>query len=678
MSAVGRRREGLLQAGFVLLVCLSVVVGSAMGARAATSTAANAVAWLALAAGLAAAGLVVRRLYCKVDQRAKNAEAVARLGQEALRATEPDHLLQAALQAAVGSLKSDYGTAIRLLPSGEMRVAAELGPQAFAAGTVLRLAPDGSYARSVLASGKPFASVDLRSDPRVSPPWPLLDRGVISGVAAPVLGADGPLGLLALHTRRRRKFDADEVATLQAFANVVAVAWQQALHSERLGYLALHDQLTGLPNRALLLDRLEQALARRHARERPGAGGIAVALLDLDGFKAVNDTYGHATGDQLLQAVAERFTAAVRPDDTIARFGGDEFALLCENLPDELTAPAVARRLLEACSKPLVVAGHHFTVTASVGLAVSIGRSPHELNADTLLRDADTALYRAKAQGRDGLQLFDESLQVQAKARQQLEAELSLAIQQDELVMHYQPIRAVDDERVLGVEAFVRWQHPRRGLLPPSAFVPLAEQTGQIVALGRWVLRAACAQAGQWQRASAGLAGGQLRIAVNVSPVQLDDPELPELVAQCIASNGLAAGTLALELTETALLVGGEAGQSALNRLTDAGAELSLDDFGTGYSSLTHLARFPIQSLKIDHSFVAGLDRDAKDAAIVSAVIALGAELDVRVIAEGVETPDQLRILQAMGCREVQGFLLDLPDAVPTWVSRAVAGARSA
>jgi diguanylate cyclase (GGDEF)-like protein len=578
----------------------------------------------------------------------------------------------------VESLKSDYGTAIRLLPSGEMRVAAELGPQAFAAGTVLRLAPDGSYARSVLASGKPFASVDLRSDPRVSPPWPLLDRGVISGVAAPVLGA----------TAR----SACSLCTPAAGASSTLTRWPRCRHSPTW-WLWRGSRLCtasgsatwrcttsspGLPNRALLLDRLEQALARRHARERPGAGGIAVALLDLDGFKAVNDTYGHATGDQLLQAVAERFTAAVRPDDTIARFGGDEFALLCENLPDELTAPAVARRLLEACSKPLVVAGHHFTVTASVGLAVSIGRSPHELNADTLLRDADTALYRAKAQGRDGLQLFDESLQVQAKARQQLEAELSLAIQQDELVMHYQPIRAVDDERVLGVEAFVRWQHPRRGLLPPSAFVPLAEQTGQIVPLGRWVLRAACAQAGQWQRAPAGLAGGQLRIAVNVSPVQLDDPELPELVAQCIASNGLAAGTLALELTETALLVGGEAGQSALNRLTDAGAELSLDDFGTGYSSLTHLARFPIQSLKIDHSFVAGLDRDAKDAAIVSAVIALGAELDVRVIAEGVETPDQLRILQAMGCREVQGFLLDLPDAVPTWVSRAVAGAPSA
>ncbi len=616
------------------------------------------------------AGVVMRRLSRASHQRAIIAETVAGLGQKALSVTEPDELLQAALRVAVNVLNTDYGTALRRLPDGRLRVAAELGPDALPAGTIIPLAQSRSYALWVVESGMPLVSSDLRRDPRVTPPTPLLERGIVSGLAVPLIGSQRTLGVLAVHARRRRRFAAHEIAMVQALANVVATAWEQAAHREHLTYQALHDPLTGLPNRTLLLDRLQRALGRRGHPDRSDSSGVAVALLDLDRFKSVNDSLGHAAGDAVLKAVGQRLAAAVRPEDTLARIGGDEFALLCEDVSDEQTAPVLARLLLRACTEPLAVNGASLRVTASAGVALTWGRPRQANTTEALLREADTALYRAKHRGGGRVELFDERMQIKAHARLQLEAELRRAIDQHELTVYYQPVRSAVKQQVLGVEALVRWQHPARGLLLPDEFLPVAEQTGLIVPLGRWVLRAACEQAAIWQR-QVPEPGKTLRIAVNVSPRQLDDPDLPRHVADAIEATHLTAGTLALELTETALLDAGDSSQAALTRLRAAGAHLILDDFGTGYSSLTHLARFPIEALKIDRSFIAGLDHDPRDTAIVSAVIALAAELSVNVIAEGVETSQQLTVLQHMNCQAVQGFLLDHPQPHPRWTRPA-------
>jgi len=625
--------------------------------------------WLLVAVTVALLGLVMYRISRSLHRRAVIAEGVARLGQRALTVSEPDELLSAALTVAVQVLHTEFGTALRRLPDGRLMVAAELGPESLPTGTIIPLAPSGSYALHVIDSGVPMASSDLRRDSRITPPTPLIDRGVVSGIAVPLLGTDGAVGVLAVHARRGRRYTVHEVAMLQAMATVVATAWEQVALRERLSHQALHDPLTGLPNRALLLDRLAQALSRRpsvrNSRER-----VAVSLIDLDDFKAVNDSLGHAAGDFVLKAVGQRLASAVRPSDTLARFGGDEFALICDSVPDEQAAVAIVNRLLAASSTPLAVEGAILTVTASAGVALTAGGRGPVTTAEALLREVDTALYRAKEHGGARAELFDVEMQLQAQARLTLEAELRLAIDRDELVMHYQPIRSAFDQHVIAVEALVRWSHPARGMLPPNVFLPLAEQTGLIVPLGQWVLRTACQQAADWQQGMFGAPGGPLRIAVNVSPRQLEDHELPQQVAQAIEATNLMPGTLWLELTETALLDESDAGHIALTRLVDAGATLVLDDFGTGYSSLTHLARFPIEALKIDRTFTAGLDKDQRDTAIVSAVIALGAELGVNVIAEGVETCDQLEILRRMGCPAVQGFLLDLPQSQPTWESR--------
>jgi len=608
------------------------------------------------------AGFALQRSTRSLHRRARVAEALAELGRRALSATEPDELLQSALTEAMDLLGTDYGTAVRRLPDGRLRVAAELGPDAMPVGHILTLASSGSYALHVLDSGEPFASTDLRTDPRITKPVPLLERGVVSGVAAPVMGAGGARGVLAVHSRRRRHYSATEVAIIQSLANVVAVAWEQAANRERLHHQSLHDALTGLPNRALFLDRLQQALVRRGHAKPGGADNVTVMLLDLDGFKLVNDTYGHAAGDAVLHALATRFKAAVRPEDTVARFGGDEFAVLCGPVPDELTSLAVGQRLLSAASRPLPTQTATVTVGASLGITTVSGQGRLEATVEALLAEADAALYSAKRAGRGRLEVFNEKTKAETQAQLQLEQELRHAIEADELVLHYQPIRSTSQGRLLAVEALVRWNHPRRGMLPPAVFLPLAERTGLIVPLGRWVLSRACEQFQLWQSADEPAP----QVAVNVSARQLEDPLLADHVRSVLHDHAMADGSLTLELTESALLDGGDETLSVISRLQAAGAQLSLDDFGTGYSSLVHLARFPIAALKIDQSFVAGLGKDPKSEAIVSAVIALGHELDVRVVAEGVETDYQLHALNQLNCFAVQGFLLDRPRPMPS------------
>ncbi len=610
-----------------------------------------------------------RRRLGRLRRRVDLSEAVAELSQRALRADEPDELLRESLRVAVELTGADYGTAVRRLPDGRLRVAQELGPQPLPPGTILHPHPERSYLLKVVSTGQPFFSSDLARDPHVSPPEPLLRRGVVSGIAVPVRGADEVAGVLGLHFNRRRRFRRHDVAAATALASVVATAWQQAEQRERLAHLALHDPLTELPNRVLFLERLDRALTQHASGQQSVPSGLAVMLIDLDDFKGVNDGFGHAAGDHLLRVAAQRLQSAVRPQDTVARLGGDEFGVLCDPVPDEATALRLARRMVVAARQPVEVEGSWLKVSASFGITWrgSSGSSPPP--AGTLLGEADVALYRAKDRGRGQVQLFDERLRRSTRRRRQLESELQAALERDELRLHYQPVRRTRDLQTVGVEALLRWQHPTRGLLLPGDFVPTAEQTGLLVPIGTWVLRTACRQASRWQvRSSRG--GEPLWLSVNVSPRQLDDTHLPQKVEAALRETSMAAGSLALELTETALMPGDATRREALLELRHSGAQLFLDDFGTGFSSLTHLTELPIQAVKVDKSFVAGLPTNRRSAAVVSSLMTLSDELGLAVIAEGVETHDQLDALQEMQCQSVQGFLLDRPQALPrlgTW-----------
>ena len=358
-----------------------------------------------------------RRVPRTPERRAAVAEAVAELAQRALQAAQPQDLLREALTIAVTVVGADYGTALRRLPNGGMQVAGELGPDPIPAGTTLPIAPAKSYSLEVATSGQPFLSDDLRTDPRITPPASLLERGVVSGLAVPILGPRGVLGVLALHSSQRGRYGPDEVADAVALAGVVSTAWEQAEHVELLNHQAMHDPLTGLANRALFFDRLHRALDRRPPGpfDHPQAGGsVAVMLVDLDDFKAVNDTHGHAAGDQVLVTAAHRLSEAVRPQDTVARIGGDEFALLCEHLPDDDTALGLGWRVQAACAHQLTLPTPPVTITASVGLA--LGHPGRSEPAEDILGHADAALYQAKEHTGGRLHVFDAARAIAAGA----------------------------------------------------------------------------------------------------------------------------------------------------------------------------------------------------------------------------------------------------------------------
>jgi diguanylate cyclase (GGDEF)-like protein/PAS domain S-box-containing protein/excisionase family DNA binding protein len=414
---------------------------------------------------------------------------------------------------------------------------------------------------------------------------------------------------------------------------------------------ALHDPLTGLPNRALLLDRLEHALARR---------GDAVGLLfvDLDRFKRINDELGHEAGDEALRAVVPRLQAAVRAGDTVARLGGDEFIVLCEAVRDEDEAAAVGERVRRTLrGAPLRVGAVEVEVRASIGVATSAGR---DVTADALLRDADTAMYRAKEHGGDRVQRFDAAMRARRQDDLELERDLRQAIDRGELTVVFQPIVALPGAEPTGFEALLRWPHPTRGAVSPAVFVPLAERSGLIGRLGRMVLDTACAQVARWRSAHPGAPWA--RVCVNVSPAQLAEPGFPDLVGIVLERHRVPPGSLTLELTETALLASSTAAGVALDALHARGLRLVLDDFGTGFSSLSHLAAYPVDGVKVDRSFVAGLLDDRGSARpVVEGVVGMAHALGIDVVAEGVETLEQARALAALGCGAAQGFFFARP-----------------
>ncbi|HYI16655.1 MAG TPA: EAL domain-containing protein, partial [Thermomicrobiales bacterium] len=421
----------------------------------------------------------------------------------------------------------------------------------------------------------------------------------------------------------------------------------------RLVHQAFHDALTGLPNRALLLDRLQQALASSQRTGLP----VALLFCDLDNFKIINDSLGHAVGDDLLVQVARRVETVLRRNETVARFGGDELAVLLPSVVSLTSAIEVAQRLLDAFAEPFMVQSRETFVTASIGIALNRhgGNDP-----DDLLRWADIAMYRAKAAGRNRFDVYDPRVHASATERLDLEHDLRQAIEQDQLVLHYQPKIALIDGSIGTIEALVRWQHPTRGLVPPADFIPLAEETGLIVPLGEWVLREACRQARSW----ADQLGGTVTpgVCVNVSAVQLRHSDLVERIDESLAESGLDPSHLVIEITESVMMHDVELTTRTLQRLTDAGVRLAIDDFGMAYSSLSRLNRFPLNELKIDRHFVASLGVDLQGTIIVSGMIGLGHALGMNVVGEGVETSEQLRRLCELGCDSAQGFYFARPQ----------------
>ena len=422
---------------------------------------------------------------------------------------------------------------------------------------------------------------------------------------------------------------------------------------EQLIHDAFHDALTGLPNRALFADHVKMAIQRS---KRNNEKLFAILFLDLDRFKVINDSLGHLVGDQLLVGIARRLEGCLRPGDTVARLGGDEFTILLEDLAETEDAIEVAERVQEAVSQSFNIGGHEVFTTASIGIAPS---TPIYNNAEDILRDADTAMYRAKSLGKKRHEVFDRVMHDRAMRLLQLETDLRRAVDREEFVLHYQPIVSLATGKIAGFEALVRWQHPEVGFIPPDEFISIAEETGLIIPIGKWVLNEACRQMSKWTRDYQ--PDGTLTMSVNLSGKQFTQPDLTGQVADILTETGLPAKCLKLEITESMVMENIDTAVNMLTQLRELGVELSIDDFGTGYSSLSHLHRFPINTLKIDRSFVMRMTDNGENGEIVRTIITLARSLEMSVVAEGVETPMQLEQLRSLDCDYGQGYLFSRP-----------------
>ncbi len=477
------------------------------------------------------------------------------------------------------------------------------------------------------------------------------------------------------HVSNQQYFEARLVTTgADEVLGLVRDISERKRSEEQIRRLAYCDSLTGIPNRQAFLENLESELRRA----KDGATRFAVLFLDLDGFKRINDTLGHNVGDQLLMTVSDRLRETIRPSDLVsrgeahsnlARLGGDEFTILIPDLERVENALNVAQRVKEAMRRPFLIDGHEIFVTASIGISLY----PEDgQDCNSLLKYADTAMYHAKNCGKNNAQLYSSSLTMQIMSHVKLEVGLRKALKNEELYLLYQPQIDVRSGDMVGVEALVRWRHPERGIISPTEFIPLAEETGLIVPIGEWVLRTACKEAKNWQH----LTGRPVRMAVNISAKQFKDDNLSQIVLSALHDAGLDPRMLELELTEGTLMDNARATLATLEQLRAIGVYLSIDDFGTGYSSMNYVKRFDVRALKIDRSFICGLPQDSENAAITRAIIAMAHGLKMAVVAEGVETQEQLAMLEQYGCDMVQGFYLGHPssqEAIAQMLSKQIA-----
>jgi len=481
-----------------------------------------------------------------------------------------------------------------------------------------------------------------------------LARGLRAAWAMPIMAAESSqvLGSVTVYFDRPRSASASDTRLLEAAADLAEIAIERSRAQGRLAHQAAHDALTGLPNRVSFLDRAAHALDRT----RRIRSWVAVLFCDLDRFKVINDSLGHEAGDTLLRELATRLQEVVRPGDTVARFGGDEFTILCESIADEAHALAIAERVGRVAATPFALGDAEVFVTMSVGIALGSGA---RTRPEALIENADAAMYRAKARGGNRREVFDRDMRARAKRRLALHSALHRAVERGEFRVFYQPVVCLRSRLPMGAEALVRWQHPERGLVGPDEFIGLAEETGLIVPIGNHVLRDACLQAQRWRAARPD--GPPLCIKVNLSARQFAHPSLVGVVAGILGESGIDPASVYLEITESVLMEDAESTSAALRELKSLGVSLAVDDFGTGYSSLLYLKRFPVDELKIDRTFVAGLLGNADDEAIVAAIVSLAHSLGLKAVAEGVESTGQLTRLQELGCDIGQGYHFGRP-----------------
>ena len=578
-------------------------------------------------------------------------------------------VLETILECSHELLGSRDGSIMLLHGEDELRTVCSSGDSG-ARGARVRLG-DGISGR-VASTREPLLvngvidPVRAARDPAAPPP-------PTSALCVPLIHRDVLLGVLNINAAEGRIYNEHQLRALSLFGEQAAAAIanarlyeEQRLLASQNVYQALHDLLTNLPNRALFLDRVAHALSRRRRKDQL----VALLFLDLDDFKLINDSLGHSAGDEVLIAFADRLRGCVRSGDAMARFGGDEFAVLVEDIGAPANAVAAAERILGLFSEPYTVGGKSVWLRASIGIAVE---SLVASSAEALLRNADIAKNVAKSQGKGQIVVFEEAMHDDAVRRLELEAELQHALDKQQLAVHFQPVFALMPTRVVGLEALVRWHHLERGLLPAAAFLPLAEQAGLAIEIDRWVLREACETLKTLRNEIPRAAS--LVLSVNISPTHLQDPTLVDDVADVLTQTGLEAERLVLEITESAILIDTERTSLHLNRLKSLGVKLALDDFGTGYSSLTHLRRFPVDMVKIDRVFIDGITADRGASALVQAIVRLGRGLNIEVVAEGIEQQAQADALLQLRCPFGQGWYLceALPhDALVAFLRRAM------
>ncbi len=615
-----------------------------------------------------------KRTEAELERRAAQQAAVARIGELALAGANLSELMDAAVTDAAEILQTQHGAVLALTPDGEslvLRAGFGCRPETI---DNLRVAVTSRTQQGLtLRTGRAVIVNDWDTEQRCERCPVLNPPSALSGLTVAIDGDHGTWGVLGVQCAVARRFTNSDRDFVQALANILADAIRRQATEDDIRHQALHDPLTGLPNRVLFLDRLGHALSRRGTR-------VAVLFVDLDHFKLVNDSMGHAAGDSLLVDVAPRLREALRPGDTIGRFGGDEFGILLEDIADERAATEVAERIAAAFARPFVVGGAEHFAAASIGIALGSGDDD---GAESLIRDADAAMYRAKERGRRRYELFDGAMRARAIERFSMENDLRRALERDELRLVYQPMVSMRDGAIVGVEALLRWEHPRRGLVSPAEFVPMAEECGLIEPIGAWVLEEACGQTVRWHADWPD--ARPISVAVNLSARQVMRAGLADVVASTLRRTGMDAACLSLEITESVLIDEPDAGAETLRALGSLGVQIALDDFGTGYSSLSYLTRLPIDSLKLDRSFVDGLGREQHDTAIATAVVRMAQALSIAVIAEGVETEVQLAELQRLGSDYAQGFFFARPvppaeitpllGVTPPWRS-ALAGGR--
>jgi diguanylate cyclase (GGDEF)-like protein len=508
----------------------------------------------------------------------------------------------------------------------------------------------GGLVRRVWIDGAPvwFSDVTRVSGFRRGPD--AAKAGLHCAFGFPVMAGPQPLGVMEFFSREIAQPDDALLQVVRAIGSQIGQFVVRKQAEERVRHLAHFDGLTGLPNRSVFNQRLSHALARARRVDEP----LAILFIDLDRFKNINDTLGHGAGDRVLKEVAQRLRGCLREADTVSRLGGDEFVVLIEGASRPADVAEVAQKILAAVARPLLLETQEFHLTASIGISTFPGDSD---DSQGLMKNADIAMYRAKEQGKNNFQFYSAQINVHTLERVALESDLRHALEREEFLLHYQPKVDIGSNRIVGMEALVRWQQPGKELIPPARFIPLAEETGLIVPIGEWVLQTACLQNKAWQ--DQGLP--RLRIAVNLSPRQFAHESLLQDVARVLNETGLDPAWLEFEITESMVMRDPEHAVQLLQGLKAMGIHLSIDDFGTGYSSLSYLKRFPLDSVKIDRSFIRDIPGDGDDAAITRAIIAMAQSLRLGVIAEGVETEEQLHFLRHHGCNEMQGNLFSRP-----------------